>query len=30
MDEWLEHAINTTEARKISNEPFELSDLFSR
>ena len=30
MDELLERAVKTAEARKISNEPFKLSDLFSR
>ena len=30
MNEILERAINTAEARKISDKPFELSDLFSR
>ena len=29
MNEILERAINTAEARKVSNVPFELSDLFS-
>ena len=30
MDELLERAVKTAEAQKISNEPFELSNLFSR
>ena len=30
MNEILERAISTAEARKISDKPFELSDLFSR